>query len=322
VPLEVEHMNKAEYGYRMFAHASVTKAYTPKLQKCQDVPCVLQSMIGSCILQLQANVPGVVQKLDEEYLHQVRVALRRLRVVLAIAESFCADEELSALHEQVAELCMELGRAREWDVFVTQILAPVRARLPDKAVLRASEKLRVQQHDAAAGRLQSQGYQRFLLRFGSWMHGEYWRKAAAEGLTPQNFAAQILDKRSKQLIRRGKCLAAADPGQMHRLRIACKKLRYSAELFVSLFGPVKAKRYLLALSALQDILGALNDIVVAHRLLDELDSKQLRSTLALIRDLIEHDYVDKSAELNKAWRRFFEQKAFWLDAARKSVVPV
>jgi len=321
VPLEVEHTSKAEYGYRLFAHAKpvVSRAITPNLTKCPDVANVsgaLQAMIWSCLFHLQANVPGAVHKLDDEYLHQVRVALRRLRVVLGMVKIFRADDELVALRNDVAALCVELGHSREWDVFTTQTLAPVRARLPEhaglRAVLGASEKLREQHHAKVRDALQSQDYQRLLLRFGAWMHGDYWREPPADAVSglPQ-FAAQILQRHSRQVKKLGKQLAATDTSQLHALRIACKKSRYGAELFVSLYAGAKAKRYLSALSPLQNTLGLLNDIAVARRLLDELDSKERHDTLALIRGWMEHDYAEQVTALGKAWKQFAGQKVFW-----------
>jgi len=318
VPLEVQHASKAEYGYRLFSCAKpvVTKAAAPDLSKCTDVPSALQAMIWSCLFHLQANVPGAVQKLDDEYLHQVRVALRRLRVVLGMATIFRADDELAVLNEQAAALCVELGRSREWDVFVTQALAPIRASLHAhaglRAVLSASAKLREQHHAKVRDALQSQDFQRLLLRFGAWMHGDYWRGLAADdGLTLSHFAAQILGKRGKQVSKRGRKLAGADASQLHALRIACKKLRYSAELFAPLYAGAKVKRYLAALAPLQDTLGMLNDIAVARRLLDELDNAARHEMLTLIRGWIEHDFAGRMDELRKAWGKFAGQKAFW-----------
>jgi inorganic triphosphatase YgiF len=318
VPLEVEHANKAEYGYRLFSCAKpvVVKAATPDLSECPDVPSALQAMIWSCLFHLQANVSGAAQKLDVEYLHQVRVALRRLCVVLGMAKIFRADDKLAVLNEQVSALCVELGRSREWDVFVTQALAPVHASLHKHAglhnVLNASEKLRGQHHAKVRDALQSQDFQRLLLRFGAWMHGDYWRGSAADdGLTLSQFAVQILGKRSKQVSKRGKKLAGANTSQLHALRIACKKLRYSAELFAPLYAGAKVKRYLAALATLQDTLGMLNDIAVARRLLDELDSAARHETLILIRGWIEHDFAGRMGELREAWKRFSGQKAFW-----------
>ena len=66
-------------------------------------------------------------------------------------------------------------------------------------------------------------------------------------------------------------------------------------MFASLFDPVKAKRFLSALTTLQDILGKLNDIAVARRLLDELDGGAQHESTILIREWIESNYRDRSS---------------------------
>lgn len=312
VPLDVEHTSKAEYGYLLFSASrpSVSKARFPELKKTQSIASALQSMIGACLAHIEANVPGALLKLDEEYLHQVRVGLRRLRVVLTIAQ-IRADDELTFLREQVARLCVELGRSRDWDVFVTQTLAPICTRLPEHAglreVLATSERARKKQHAGMEKSLASQDFQRLLLRFGAWMHGEQ----AAGQTTLVQFAVQVLEKRSKQVLKYGKAPAGEDAVQLHALRIACKKLRYSIEMFGPLFNATRTKGYVPALAGLQDILGILNDIAVAHRLLDELDSAARHDTIELIRGWMEHDYAERVAEFGKVWKRFTAQKKFW-----------
>jgi CHAD domain-containing protein len=310
----------------MASGMEVCKAHNPVLDKRQGASSALRGMIVSCLQHLQTNVPGAVHRLGEEYLHQVRVALRRLRVALGMAETFCADAELGFLHQVVTALCTELGRAREWDVFVTQTLAPVCAHLPEHAglgdALRASEALREQHQNRVRELLHSQDYQRFLLRFGAWLHGEYWREPRGNGTSLPGFSAQILGRRSKQVAKRGRDAAAffrsraasgsaAQAASLHALRIACKKLRYSAELFSSLYGGAGARRYLSALAPLQDILGALNDIAVARRLLGEIAAPARRDADALVRGWIEHEHAQRLSELREAWEKFSGQKKFW-----------
>src|SRR4030066_2189 len=74
---------------------------------------------------------------ESEYLHQMRVALRRLRVVLRTAETPRADEQLAALSKEVAALCVALGRIREWDVFIAQTVKPMCTRMAGHAGLQA-----------------------------------------------------------------------------------------------------------------------------------------------------------------------------------------
>lgn len=314
VPLQVEHTSKAEYGYLLFSAAkpSPGKGHFPSLKKTQGIAAALQGMIASCLEHVQSNVPGALLKLDEEYLHQVRVGLRRLRVVLAIALRFHADAELAALREQVSGLCVALGRSREWDVFVTQTLAPICTRLPEheglREILDASERARREQHAGMEESLASSDFQRMLLRFGAWMHGDLPEEAAM-GL--EQFAAGVLEKRSSQVIKAGKAIVGEDAARLHALRIACKKLRYSLEMFGALYSGSKARAYTEALAELQDVLGTLNDIAVAHRLLDELDNSARHVTLTLIRGWMEHDYAGRLAEFGKAWKRFIAHKGYW-----------
>jgi inorganic triphosphatase YgiF len=318
IPLEVEHTSKAEYGYQLYTSTkpSVKKIRFPDLSECTNIAPALQCMIGSCLLHLQSNISGAIQKLDEEYLHQVRVSLRLLRVILSMLEIFSPEDELSNLHVQVAELCIEFGQLREWDVFVTQTLKSALPDMSDRgaiSLLHVSEEMRRQHHAAVEIKLNSQNYQRFLLSFGAWMHGNYWHELNLINFSLKKFAKLFLEKRNRKLIRRGKNLIRSNPSQLHKLRITCKKLRYSVEIFSSLFSQAKAKQYLSTLTRLQDTLGSLNDIAVAHRLLDELGKQVPEESTLLIRDWITQDYAEKIKVLNKNWKRFSEQKAFWSD---------
>lgn len=84
------------------------------------------------------------------------------------------------------------------------------------------------------------------------------------------FAAEILDKRSKKISKKVDDIDGIDPRQRHKLRIAVKKLRYACEFFAGLFDGRKPtnerRRFASILKALQESLGALNDIEVHKRI--------------------------------------------------------
>ena len=313
VPLQVEHTSKAEHGYRLFAAGNPvpSKGSFPVLHKAQHTTGALHALIISCLAQVQTNVPGALLELDEEYLHQVRVGLRRLRVVLSIARRVHDDTEAVALREQVGRLCVDLGRAREWDVFVTQTLASLCARMPEHAglrgVLRASERRRKKVYAETVHRLGSADFQRMLLRFGAWLHSGHWPES---DIPLKRFARHILEKQHGRVIAQGAALKE-NPAQLHALRIACKKMRYSAEMFGSLFANGRGKTYVAQLAAVQDALGALNDLAAAERLLLELESRQRRDTLALIRGWIALEYAGRIARFSVVWQRFAKKNGFW-----------
>jgi inorganic triphosphatase YgiF len=315
VPLEIEATSKAEYGYRLHApvKAAVSKAKALKLAPRSSVQEALQEMIWGSLFHLQANVSGALEKTDDEYLHQVRNALRRLRVVLGMTAKHRGDTELEALRALLAELGTALGRSREWDVFVAQTLPSIAQDRDSKAIARQSEKQRQHYHQRVLAALQNGDFQRLLLRFGAWMNGTYWQHAASSKDLP-HFAEKVLHKRRRKVVKLGDCLQhkKSDAGQLHALRIACKNLRYSAEMFASLYDADKTKPYLDALAKLQDKLGAFNDHTVALRLLDELAQEKPQQAIAQIREQIESVHSIRMSGLRKTWKKFSGLHEFWM----------
>jgi triphosphatase len=318
VPLAIETTNKAEYGYALLKQCrpSVAKADIPALAPAMDTASALQGMVWANLAHLQANVPGAVEKLDDEYLHQVRVALRRLRVTLGLIGVLCPkDAELAALRGEVAALCKALGRSREWDVFVTSTLALANAgklaALVKKMIFPGSARLRRQHHKQVQEALQAQGFQRLLLRLGAWMNATHLADNAAHAALP-DFAANVLRRRGKQVRVLGREIEQeSDAARLHELRIACKKLRYSADSFASLYPKKRTGNYLAALTRLQDVLGEIHDIAVAHTLLDELLAAMPHEDFSAVRGAIERDYAGLMPELSRAWKRFCKQGEFW-----------
>jgi CHAD domain-containing protein len=83
-------------------------------------------------------------------------------------------------------------------------------------------------------------------------------------------ARRILNRQAKRAKKRGRAARSHEEGDLHRLRIALKKLRYTAEFFAPLYEKKKAKRYLTKIKRLQESLGRLNDIAHARSVIAEL----------------------------------------------------
>lgn len=320
VPFELEVVSKAEQGYRLLSGYvdHPVKAAATSVTKTDTLAEVLQSLIWSCLLHLQSNLRGAMAGEDAEYLHQMRVALRRLRVVLRMAEKLGADEQLAALNKEVAALCVALGRIREWDVFIAQTVQPMCVRMAGhaglQALLAASERQRDASHAALQGETQARELQRLILRFAIWMNGPYWQQLQT---LPQlhDFAASRLQKLARRFASSGKHLNTLDAPRLHALRILAKKLRYSAEFFSSLYDKKRTKSFLAALSEVQEVLGQINDIAVTHRLLDELAVNPYLSAhqeaVVLAKGWIAHDLSRQFTALRKAIQRFAGQPSFW-----------
>lgn len=320
VPFELEVTNKAEQGYHLLSGYSEcpVKGVAPGLAGTETLADVLQTLIWSCLSHLQDNLHGAMWSDDGEYLHQMRVALRRLRVVLRMAGKVRADERLSALSNDIAAMCVALGRTREWDVFIAQTIQPMCARMAGhgglQALLAYSERQRDACYAALRGEVQAREMQRLILRFAIWMNGSYWQH---EGVVPQaqDFATRRLRKLSRLFAQSGKQLNTLDAARLHAMRILAKKLRYSAEFFAGLYGKQKSRSFLASLSEVQEVLGQINDVAVAHRLLDESAADHVLSAhqeaISLAKGWIAHDLSRQFTALHKTMQRFAKQHPFW-----------
>jgi CHAD domain-containing protein len=267
----------------------------------------------------QDNLSGAMASNDAEYLHQMRVALRRLRVVLRMAEKVRADQQLAALSKDISAQCVALGHIREWDVFIAQTVQPICMRMAGHAGLQAllavSERQRAACYAALRGAAQAHERQRLLLRFAIWMNSDYWQQQTETAQQAKDFATRRLRKLAKRFARSGQQLNTADAARLHALRIVAKKLRYSAEFCAALYDKKKAGSYLAALSIVQDLLGQINDVAVAHRLLDSLAADAAlaahQEAVVLARGWIAHDLSGQLAALRKSMQNFNKQPVFW-----------
>ena len=320
VPFELEVISKAEQGYRLLSGAGdkPVKGSVPAISRADTFGDVLQRLIWSCLMHLQSNLRGAMESEDAEYLHQMRVALRRMRVAMRLAERLRPDEQLADLSKEAAALGTALGRAREWDVFIAQTMQPMCTRMAGhaglQALLAASKRHRDACYDELRGKAQSHELQRLILRFGIWMTGPYWEQQQGVALASE-FAARRLRKLFKRFSQPGHYLDSFEAEQLHALRIVAKKLRYTAEFFASLYDKQEAKSFLGALSDVQDVLGQINDVAASHRLLDELEAAVNpaadRDAVALAKGWIAHGLSHQYAALRKAIQRFGRQRPFW-----------
>jgi CHAD domain-containing protein len=184
-----------------------------------------------------------------------------------------------------------------------------------QALLAAGESRRDACYAALRGEAQARELQRLMLRFALWMNSGYWQQQGEGIPSARDFATRHLRKLVKRFARSGQHLNAADDKQLHALRIVAKKLRYSAEFFASLFGKQKAQAFLAALSEVQEVLGQINDVAVAHRLLDGLAADPVLSShqeaIMLAKGWIAHDLSRQFSALHKAVQRFNRQAVFW-----------
>lgn len=225
-----------------------------------------------------ANVAGVLDDLDTEFLHDLRVAVRRARSALGQLRGAYDPTALEPLREELRWVGTVTGPCRDLDVFVldlekwdAEVAATERPALAP--LIRVVERERAAAQAELAGRLRSA---RFRQAMALWRRvtARPWRPeadAAPEaGRDALSFGAERVRRAYRRMRKRGTGLDATTPAAVvHQLRIDGKKLRYLLEFFAAVLGgatPALVKE----LRGLQDELGAFNDLAVQQRRLEEM----------------------------------------------------
>ena len=234
-----------------------------------------QVIARDALSQVAANALLLREAGGERALHQLRVALRRLRSAISTFKPVVDDAQAEGLKAELRWLSGACDEARDLDVFANDN-ARIEARAGQGDGLGpAVEAARSAAHAKASAAVGSKRFRDLVLDATAWVETGPWLKAGGKAAKrrarpARRFAEDALDRRWRRLARSGRALAELDDVQRHRLRIAAKKLRYALEGFGPLFATKAVDRFIDRLKDLQDELGALNDAAVAGRLVERL----------------------------------------------------
>src|SRR5262249_23651627 len=126
VPVQLAAKSKAERGYALIAGEGpgpVKAAPVALIPGCSR-QAAFQTIARASLRQLVANQPATLGG-DPEGLHQMRVALRRLRAAISLFADMLLDPQTEEMKSQFKWITQELGPARELDVFMRRVVSPV-----------------------------------------------------------------------------------------------------------------------------------------------------------------------------------------------------
>ena len=135
---------------------------------------------GAQIAAIQIAGGAVVPR-DPEPVHQMRVALRRLRSALALFAPALPCPDMAAARSGLKALAAALGPARDWDVFVAETASGIAAGFPDEPamarLLGAAERRRSAAHAALRAHLGSADDRRLGVALASLASFSPWNAA-------------------------------------------------------------------------------------------------------------------------------------------------
>lgn len=241
-------------------------AYTGKidvrLAGAMPAALALATVLGSLFDTVEANLAGTIADIDTEFLHDLRVAVRRTRSVLKTAKAVLP--ELAGRYRAEFKWLGDLTTpTRDLDVYLLDYPS-MAARLvastgPELEPFgRYLERQRASAYRQLARGLRSA---RFTSLASRWRH-DLDQIASAPPRRPMTapFAARRITRAHRLVLDSGAAIDATSPPQaLHDLRKLCKELRYLLEVFASLHDPAQQWRAVNELKALQNCLGEFQD---------------------------------------------------------------
>lgn len=319
VPLALEHRSKAERGYELYGAKmnAPLKAAPVSLAGGMTAGAAFQAIAAEALHQIHANEYGVAVSADPEYLHQMRVGIRRLRSALALFAPLL-DAAADAQSSMLRELGARLGPARDWDVFIAETLPAVCARWPDEelpdAFRRACLGHQARAREKVKKSIKTNTYDKSMIGLAVWISDQF-QASGPPRRSLRGFAARVLGERHARVLKRGRHLERLTAAELHRLRIAVKQMRYAVEFFAGLFPARRMSGLRARLSMLQDILGCMNDASVVSKLMAEVTAQSRSRTVAVAAGRVAGWYAalaeHRREALKPAWRRFCAQRATW-----------
>ncbi|MDD2875941.1 MAG: CHAD domain-containing protein [Acidiphilium sp.] len=294
--------------------------YLPsELDPAMAADALMRDILRQCQAHILANHAAAADGRDPEGVHQLRVGLRRLRSAFRLLRDVMPAAPLRDLEDEAKIAATACGAARAWDVFLIETLPEIAAgcpRMVDFAPLRAiAETRRAAAYAAVRETLTDERYVRFHLALGTWIGGMAWPDPATAAPVG-DFMAHALTNCHRTMLRRGKHFRSLTPPALHRLRIAAKILRYTADFFRPFLGHRGAvKHYFRRLATMQTQLGRYNDMATTDRLVEQiagdLASADAQQAMGAIIGWEARGMIETAPQLYAAWREFRKADPPW-----------
>jgi inorganic triphosphatase YgiF len=323
-PFTIGAESKAERGRRLRtgeAPRSV-KGKPPELEEDEPAEATVRRIITAELGSLVANQPAAAAG-DVEGVHQMRVGIRRLRTVLVLFGKYLDRETTGRWEAELKRLGQVFGSARDWDVFCTETLPAVAEdagsrewantlRTPAEAERRAA-------HATVEAELGRPALTGLILDMAAWSEpdGEGGASHSDDRRLQRSIAKLVpglLDRMARKVEKRGGRLRRRPAGELHRLRKALKKLRYSVDYVSAFYSDKQTRRYQKAAKRLLKLLGAGNDARVAASLAESLcphNGAELGRAAAGVAKWSAERAAQTRRELPKAWSTFASASPPW-----------
>ena len=254
-------------GFSPGAYSSkITIVLRSEMAAAEAVRCIMERLVWV----MRANLPGVRDDIDSEFLHDFRVSVRRARSLLSQTKGILGTQTTAKLQGQLKAMGAITGNVRDLDVYLLKKGAYVDlvGEFLKPGVLQLFKALQRKRHYAKNRMIEAMAgvdFKAAMADLDDFIQSDPLSASdAADGSRPIGEVAKaVIYERYLRIIKKGRRINERTPDQrLHNLRIDCKKLRYLLEFFTSLFPKDEMKALIKQLKQLQENLGDFNDLSV------------------------------------------------------------
>lgn len=194
----------------------------------------MRRVVAACLEQIESNAPGVLASENPEFVHQMRVALRRMRSAWRFFTGTSVASAKMQFGNAARLLARVLGDQRDWDVFVD-------TQLPKLALPDATRSLVADCKRAARERVRtliaSPAYAEFVSGVSAWLA----RPGRHDGKPARTeYSRERLRRLHRSAMRNADRFLNLGDGARHQARIRVKRVRYPVEAVGALFDATKS----------------------------------------------------------------------------------
>lgn len=285
-----------------------------RIERGQSIGEAARGVFMHLLGVIEANEDGVRQETDIEFLHDLRVAVRRTRVLLGELKRIFAAPHFRHYRGEFAWLSRLTGPVRDIDVHLAAFQRYehwLGGTSPELEALRAA--LRSRRTDERRAMLEGLASQQYRALKKGWRAAldeadERWRSGDASVPADATVRA-LVERRHERVLARGRKLDEhSSDDDVHSLRKQIKKLRYLVELFPGALRVAEARGMLTDLKALQKLLGRHQDLSVRLAAMRELKKSfrdQERKDVAAAAALLCERLQDRKRETMQEFIRLF-----------------
>ncbi|MFW5840656.1 MAG: CHAD domain-containing protein [Planctomycetota bacterium] len=298
-------------------------SYLPVIQPAQPISESVRRVLQRLVEKLWSLEYGLDFDEDPEYVHEMRVATRRIRTALSMISDSLGPQG-GYWSGEFGWLAKALGDVRDMDVMIEMVGAyrPEAPRTHGPALddlITSLNRSRGIYRSKLIKAIGSPRYEKLSSGFGRAVQNPIGSLQGLQAVGPRageptsTEARRILIGQIDELAGIGRDISDKTPDQLHQIRLQCKALRYSIEFFSDLYGS-RLDDLRSGAEQLQDLLGEVHDFdvwverVEAHEKRNEDDKAALRASKALKKYLSSL----RQERLQKAfgkWKSFTRPKA-------------